>query len=298
MKRPNFFILGAPKCGTTSMAGWLAGHPSVFLSTPKEPTYFCTDLLPGRTRRLEEYERLFEAAGPRHAIVGEASTGYLYSRDAVPNILDYADAARFLVMVRNPLEMAPALHSEQLFQGNEAVEDFGRAWALQDARATGRHPDFVPPTCRDPQLLLYGPFCRLGEQLDRLYANVERDRVHVVVLDDVRTDARAVYLDTLKFLGLEDDGREAFPVRNAAKARRWPVLARSLRVVGTLRTRLGPTYRGLGLLNRLSEWNRAPLERAAPAPEMRRTLEAYFRDDVARLGELLDRDLSVWLSES
>ena len=62
MKRPNFFILGAPKCGTTSMAAWLSEHPNIFMSPIKEPFFFCTDLIPGHPRRIIGYEGLFSAA--------------------------------------------------------------------------------------------------------------------------------------------------------------------------------------------------------------------------------------------
>ena len=292
MKRPNFFMLGAPKCGTTSMAEWLGAHPAVFMSSPKEPTYFCTDLLPDRPRDPGDYERLFTGADERHQIVGEASTGYLYSRAAVDRILDYSPNARFLVMIRNPIEMAHALHGEQLYQGSEDVTDFETAWALQERRAEGER---VPPGCHDPQLLMYGPFCRLGAQLDRLYARVSPTRVHVVVLDDVKRDPRREYLRVLDFLGLADDGRRVFPVRNVARARKSVVLGRLTRTLGTVRRRLGPTYRGFGLLNRVNRWNREKRARSPLSPEMREKLTAYFRPDVRRLGELLRRDFGPWL---
>jgi hypothetical protein len=297
MKRPNFFILGAPKCGTTSMAQWLGEHPAVFMSTPKEPTYFCTDLNPARPRNIEEYEQLFDPADQGHEIVGEASTGYLYSRTAVPNILEYSPDPRFLVMVRNPLEMAPALHGEQLYQGNEHVTDFAEAWALQERRI--RDPDdYVRATCRDPQFLMYGPFCRLGEQLKRLYERVSRDLVRVVLLDDVKRDPRSEYLGVLAFLGIADDGRRDFPVLNRAKARRFESLNRMTRALANLRLRIGPSYRGLGILNRISSWNRVAQARYPVTPETRVTLVDYFRDDVEQLEDLLGRDLRAWLTET
>ena len=86
MKKPNFFIIGAPKCGTTSLASWVSEHPSVYMSPLKEPDYFHANEKIGS---LKEYEQLFEGAGPEHITVGEASVRYLYSQVAVPNILNY-----------------------------------------------------------------------------------------------------------------------------------------------------------------------------------------------------------------
>lgn len=293
MRRPNFFILGAPKCGTTSMAEWLGEHPGVFMSTPKEPTYFCTDLIPDRKREPADYERLFAAAESRHSVVGEASTGYLYSRTAVPAILEYSRDPRFLVMVRNPVEMAPAFHAEQLYQGNEHVAEFEDAWALQEQRA-GEPPGAVKAGCKDPQFLLYGPFCRVGEQLARLYRIVGRSPVKVVLLDDVRRDPGREYRSVLRFLDLPDDGRREFPVLNASKTRKSRTLGRLTHAVGRIRVRVGPSYRGLGILNRLSDWNRESRPRRPLSDHMRATLGAYFRDDVELLAELLGRDLTSW----
>jgi hypothetical protein len=77
VKTPNFFILGAPKCGTTSLAAWLAAHPAVYMSPLKEPAYFAADLKVDRPGP-QEYRALFSAAGDIHLAVGEASTCYLH----------------------------------------------------------------------------------------------------------------------------------------------------------------------------------------------------------------------------
>jgi hypothetical protein len=72
-RKPDFFIVGAPKCGTTALFRYLAAHPAVFMPASKEPNYFCTDLpMDGRVATLNEYEALFSSAQP-HALTGEAS---------------------------------------------------------------------------------------------------------------------------------------------------------------------------------------------------------------------------------
>lgn len=294
VKRPNFFIIGAPKCGTTSLAAWLSAHPQVYMSPAKEPHFFSTDLDPPRRRgvpSLEAYEALFRGAGEQHLAVGEASTGYLYSAVAVGNILRYVDAPRFVVMLRNPVEMAPALHEEQVYQGNEHVQDFRDAWDLQAERAQGRA---VTRWCRNPALLLYGEWCRLGTQLERLYRQVPRERVLVLLLDDVRQDPRREYLRVLRFLGVPDDGREAFPVLNRAKRLRSVPVKRAVLAAGALKRALGIPG-GLGLLTAVDRLNRAERPRPPLDRAMRAKLVEYFAGEVRKLEQLLGRDLAGWL---
>jgi hypothetical protein len=71
--KPNFFIVGAPKCGTTALYEYLRPHPNIFMPKVKEPHFFAKDL--GTypfIKTLEDYTRLFAAAGSRHLRVGEA----------------------------------------------------------------------------------------------------------------------------------------------------------------------------------------------------------------------------------
>lgn len=137
MKKPNFFIIGAPKCGTTSLAAWLAEHPQIFMSPIKEPQFFNKDVgFPMKS--LQAYEKLFKDASSGHIAVGEATVLYLYSKVAVRNILDYNPDAKFIVCLRNPVDMAYSLHEQWFFNGIEDIEDFKEAWLMQDIER-GRH---------------------------------------------------------------------------------------------------------------------------------------------------------------
>ena len=84
--RPDFFIVGAPKCGTTALSTYLGQHPDVFMSTPKEPNYFGADLHRTKPRiTLDTYLSYFERAAGQQR-VGEASTCYLCSKTAASEI--------------------------------------------------------------------------------------------------------------------------------------------------------------------------------------------------------------------
>jgi len=289
MIKPNFFIIGAPKCGTTSLAAWLAENPEIYFSPTKEPHFFNTD-----HRRfintLQGYENLFADAREHHRAVGEASVWYMYSTTAVPNILAYNSDARFIVMLRNPVEMAPSLHEELVFTGREDVKDFTEAWNLQELRQSGQH---LPSMVWEPKYVQYGAACGVGAQLDRVLQFVRRDRMKIILLEDLAAQPAAVYRSVLEFLEVNDDGRTEFTAHNPAKKRRSALFLRLAWLSVTIKSTLG-IEGGLGLWKHFDAWNRTERKRAPIDQQMRASLRDYFRTDVERLQALTGRDLRHW----
>src|SRR4051812_22016289 len=102
--KPDFFIAGAPKSGTTALFEYLSRHPSVFMPDIKEPNFFSSDLhTKGQRFRADEYLALFEAARSDQ-LTGEASAIYLYSAVAVARLMQHNPRARVVVILRNPVE--------------------------------------------------------------------------------------------------------------------------------------------------------------------------------------------------
>ena len=289
--KPNFFIIGAPKCGTTSLWTWLVSHPNIFLPLEKEPHYFNTDDARRGVTSLEQFEALFRDVRDEHIAIGEASVWYLSSRTAVRNILQYQPNARFIVMVRNPIEMAPALHGQMLLAGLENVLDFGKAWHLQESRRRGER---LPAFTWAQRRFLYGEACSLGAQVERLLSMVPSDQVLTLVLDAVRTDPRTEYLRVLDFLRVPDDGRLNFSIHNPAKALKVPML-RHLYSLVALKRAAGIEW-DFGLWTRIQMANQIEQPRTRLSSEMTDILRKFFRSDVELLGQLLTRDLSGWLA--
>ena len=212
--KPNFFIVGAPRCGTTAMSSYLAEHPAVCFSDPKEPLYFCSDL-PGLryVENEKDYlEKCFDQSlAARSEAVGEGSVWYLYSSVAIPRIVEFQPDARFIVMLRNPLDMLSSLHQKLYFFLDENEVEFSKAWDLQWDRAEGVR---VPDACREPKILQYAQIGRLGEQLNRLVKLVPASRIHIIFYEDFKADPGRVYRNALRFLSVSDDGRAEFPVVN------------------------------------------------------------------------------------
>lgn len=275
------------------MDAWLSSHPRIFTAV-KELHHFNTDHNYRLTADAAKYESMFADAGESHIAVGEASVRYLHSRTAAANILRYNAAAKFIVMLRNPAEVAHAWHGQLVFNGEEDVADFARAWALQDARRNG---ESIPPGCIDVSALLYGDFCRIGAQLQRVYETVPAARVHVVLFDDLAADPAAVYRAVLKFLGAPAAHRPpgGFAVHNPAKVRRGLLRhARlALQPLARWKTALG-IRKAFGISKRIEKYEGRAMPRAPLSADCARKLHDYFADDVRLLESLLGRDLPQW----
>lgn len=303
MPRPNFFIIGGPKCGTTALVEYLRQHPGVFFSDRKELNYFNVDFserfrtrhsAPNRPTDDASYLSHFSEATNAHEAVGEGSVWYLSSEVAISRIHAFNSSARLIVMVRNPISMAYSLHGWELYSLAESEGDFLRAWKLQDERRLGR---LIPKRCVEPRVLLYREACQLGSQLQRVYQIFPRQQVHVVVFDDFVKETRVEYLSVLRFLGLEDDGRECFPRVNQQRRNRVPELTwwLGMGVPWRVQKLIRATKSLLGI-ERPILWSHLWVEEARPPipPAARDTLAIAFRDEIELLGQLLERDLSHW----
>jgi hypothetical protein len=297
MRRPDFFIVGAPKSGTTAMYEYLREHPDLYLPERKELRYFGSDLEIRDRQPLSESDYLAHFAGAEgHQLVGTAYVWYLYSSLAAAEIKAFAPDARIIAMIRNPIDMLHALHGEHLSNGNEDIRDFTEALDAEPDRRAGRR---IPAHAHLPAGLLYSTVPRYAEQLERYVAAFGRDRVHVIVFDDFAADTSAAYAATLRFIGVRDDVRPArFAVVNASKRTRSEALrhflARPPELPRRIIRRTVPGRIRRALYERTKALN---VTRAARAPMPSATherLRAVFADEVERLSIFLQRDLRHW----
>jgi Sulfotransferase domain len=297
--KPNFFIVGAPKCGTTALYEYLRPHPNIYMSPVKEPHFFAKDLggYP-RIKTLEEYEALFAASSPQHLRVGEASVYYLRSLVAISNIHQFNPDAKIIAMFRNPVEMVHSLHSQLLYVAEENVPDFETAWRLQERRGRGLD---LPPRSRGAFLLQYAEFARFGTQAERLLATFPHAQVKLILYDDFTASPQRVYDEVIQFLSLPHDGRTEFRRINENKRARVAWLRRFYRKPpAVLRSAVRGLKQVVGsesvsrVARRLLELNTTRERRPPLSPAFRAELAAGFRDEVTRLGQLADRDLSHW----
>jgi len=304
MQKPNFFIIGAPKCGTTALSEYLRTHPEVYFADLKEPHYFCTDFSEKFRFIFSEEKYLntcFADATEKHKAIGEGSVWYLYSKDAVKNILEFNPNAKIIVMIRNPVEMVYSWHSQALFSRDENVEDFETAWKLIAERRTGSH---LPELCRELLFVDYEKIGKLSKQVERVKKLLPKNQFKVILFDDFKSNTAGVYKELLEFLEVSDDGKRDFEQINANKASRSVWLANALRKPPQPLVRLSQKakkmigIKRLGVIGTISEMNARQVQRKAMSIELKKELQEIFREDVLQLSQLINRDLSHWLVQA
>ena len=303
MKKPDFFIVGAPRCGTTALSEYLKGHPNVFFSQPKEICFFATDFPNIRiVTTFEEYMALFHEVQPDHLRVGEGSVWYMYSREAVQNIYEYNPKAKLIVMLRNPVDLVHSLHSQLLLSIDEDEKDFERAWNLQELRKSGEK---IPKRCRTPALLQYRDIGKLGAQMERLLEVFPKEQIKVILFDDFVSDTRAVYEDVLSFLGLNSDGRKLFPRINESSRYRSMLVGhftqtppdKIVYVWKCIKDTFGVKDFGHLVMNWLRQTNTVIKPRIALNARLRLTLIHEFKEDIHTLEAIIGRNLSHWINK-
>jgi hypothetical protein len=298
--KPNFFIVGAPKCGTTALYEYLRPHPNIFMSKVKEPHFFAKDL--GTypfIKTLEDYTRLFADSTEQHLRVGEASVYYLRSTTAIANIHEFNPDAKIIAMFRNPVEMVHSLHSQLLYVSEETESDFETAWRLQERRSQGIG---LPPASRGAFLVQYAQVGQFGTQTKRLLSIFPAGQVKLILYDDFAASPQAVYDDVIQFLELPHDQRTEFPRINESKRARMAWLRNLYRKPPPpLRTAFRGLKRAVGaesiraVTSKIVDLNTVRERRQPLSPAFRAELVAAFRDEIDLLSRLLNRDLSHWV---
>ena len=295
MRRPDFFIVGAIKSGTTAMYEYLRAHPQVFMCVPKEPLFFGRDLSP-RYRRMSEaeYLALFSAARPDQR-AGEATPLYLGSATAAQEIDAFSPGAQAIIMLRNPVDVMHAQHGQLVATEREDITDFERALAAEPDRRAGRR---IPAGAIRPAALLYREMVRFPEQVRRFLNVFGRERVHFIVFDDLVADPGAAYADVLRFLRVDADVQVELAVHNPSQAARSRALQRLIHAPPPVLRSLYGRLRGVPLAHRLRDalaaHNARPAARSPMDPRLRRQLSEELAGQVAELGTLIGRDLSEW----
>jgi hypothetical protein len=291
-RKPNLFVVGAPKCGTTAWMSYLGAHPDICFSEVKEPGYFAMDL-PGIrcVSDLNAYELLFRRH--EHAkFRAEASAMYLYSAEAAKEIRAYNPDAKILIFLRDQQDFLPSYHHQLLYGFMESIKDLELAWRLSGNRPT----ETIPKTCLETRLLDYVAVADFKTQVERYLTVFPRDQVHVVYFDDWTTDPRKTYLRILAFLGVPDDGRTEFSRFNEAKSSRFEFLARLIlrpppflmRVVKLITKILGRDALGLG----------AKALKLISSPGYTTSISSDFRAEIRRHYEKDNESLRIKLASS
>lgn len=260
---PDFIIIGAMKCGTSTLAAQLGAQAGVFMTDPKEPNYFSDDTI--FTRGPEWYADLF-AAAPPEALKGEASTHYT-KRPTYPLTVTRMRAAvpdlRLVYMIRNPVD--------------RAVSHYIHEWS--EGRVTG-----APDDAALPEMVAYGRYAwQLGPYLEAFGV----DRIHLTSLEQVKADPEGSFRAVADFLGLgpgaawQPDLGAANP--SAQRIRQFAL--RPLLVDNPVARFLRRTLVPQSVRDRVKD--RFTMKERPDLPDsVRARMESVFLEDRARLAEI------------
>jgi hypothetical protein len=287
-RRPDFYVVGAPKCGTTSLYQYLRQHPQVFMPDRKEPHYF-TDAhqLPSSYPRMDVHEYLALFAGAlEDQIAGEASVTYLTSTGAAARMQEFTPAARIVVPLRNPVDRA-----------------YSEYW--NSRRAGMQHLSFADAIAEESQRDPWRRYVGKGyyaQHVGRFIEAFGADAVHVCFFDDLVADPRLLCRGVFSFLGVDPSVEvDTSTVYNRGGAPRW----RSAGVLHTaIARRAQPVRRAMEavLPTRLTLALRRGFRRLmirADVPPMqadtRRHLQQLYAADIEQLQRITGTSLAHWL---
>lgn len=295
MIRPNFFIVGAPKAGTTALYTFLRQHPEVYMPKRKEMHFFGSDIHSRHfVRDHRQYLASFSGASD-HKRVGEASVWYLYSRNAAKEIKSFSPSAMILIMLRNPVDMLYSLHSQFLYNGSENIEDFEAALNAEEYRKQGLH---VPPAVHFVECLFYRETAKYADQVKRYFDAFGKEHVHIIIYDDFKKDPRRTYRETLSFLGVDDmfepDVRIVNPNKTVRSVALHNFLINPPDQAPPLLGALVPRFIRANVRKMLKRINTKYEPRRPMNAALRSHLLTEFVPEVVKLSELIGRDLSEW----
>ena len=322
---PNFFVIGAPRSGTTSLYEYLDAHPNVFMSTVKEPDFFIHPSLtlahpPGGTERadldvdaarfdelaqeVQNYRSLFAGAAGQ-ARIGEASAVYLGNPIAPWHLRGYVPDAKLIAVLRNPTERA----FSHLVHGKRVYADYGRTDAIgtegtsideafEAAVETALRDGPFEETKSDPEVWVQSGFYHM--HLTRFLSYFPAEQLKVFLFEDLTQQPRELMREVFAFLGIDDTFQ--LPTTEAFNA---SVVPRNQRLFSMFTTKNAVFRKAKALAppkmrafatrtrNRLLGSSKPPLDTGLGSK-----LDAIYREDILALQDHLGRDLSGWLGEA
>lgn len=300
MSLPDFFIVGAPKCGTTTLYDWLAQHPQAH-APHKEPCFFSQDLestdhLSTHIPTLEAYEAIFHTDDANVLVSGEATPKYLYSDHALDQIARLRSDAKIIVCLRDPVDLVISFHNQKFREGVETEKDFIKAWR-RVVDPSGQVASYASMIHGKINYFFWGAF---GKRLQRLFQIFPEKQVLIVTMNELKTDPRTTYVKTLNFLGLDDDGRVDFDASNVGYQIKWPKLHK---IAIQIKRHSDPVLRylkqirggkGLGVLKFLNRYNTVKGNYACDvSKEFRDEMYKVFAEDLKLAESFLQGRLLV-----
>ena len=297
-KLPNFLIVGAAKSGTSSLHNYLNQHPEVFMPTfnkegmkVKEPRFLIKDLVQHRVHNgvwtFEEYQSLFADVKDEKAI-GESTVLYLYYyKDAIQNIKHYlGEDVKIIIMLRNPTDRAYSAF-QHVSRGLSENNSFEESLEIETGRLE-REENLTP-------MVMYkemGMYFEMVKSYKQSFKNV-----HIIFYEDFRDNIELEINKVYNFLAISKNVEIDLAARHNVGGKRWKnetmkrVFTKDSLIKSILKS-IFPKSIKKGMRHKLVN---ASTNKVVPIKEeTRKMLNEYFKQDIKKLSELLNKDLRYW----
>ena len=287
LRLPDFFIIGAAKCGTTTLYKYLSRHPQIFMSTPKEMSYFSKDEI--YRRGVAWYASLFDDAR-EDQICGEASTTYTrwpHYKKSAERLAALRPEAKLIYLVRNPIDRLYSFYAHRM---RETV--------------TTTFEDFIAHT---PEAVDSG---RYMTQIQQYLEHFSARQLLVVFSRDMRESPQATLEQVGHFLNLptfdylsigtiqaNEGGGKYYAASSLTRAigslKRAPAVGPLLRCVPADARNAGYQWLANGPVGkRLRRWHQRQMSTITPL--MRQRLCELYREEIEQLQQYTGRNLTHW----
>lgn len=297
MTMPNFLIIGAPKAGTTALYNYLKEHPQIYMSPIKEPKFFALegeeinfqgprDMTKDYITDIESYRNLFKNVSNEIAI-GEASPWYLHIPQSSQRIHHYIPDVKLIAILRNPVERAYSQFLSLVQRDFEPLTDFGQALAAEAERISN---NWSPRWYYKERGFYY-------TQLQPYFNLFNRDQIKIFLYEDLKSDSSGLVKEVFNFLGVDNTftpniSRKHNVTRVPKNRSLYRLISQPNPIKSLLRPFLPPNLRRdiTSKLTDISVKSKPDIK-----PEIRHRLIEEYREDILRLQDLIQRDLSQWL---
>ena len=294
---PNFLIVGAAKCGTSSLHNYLNQHPNIFMPSfnkegknVKEPQFLVKNKVKNRLHfgvwTWEEYQSLFKQAKQQRAI-GESSVFYLfYYQDAINEIKNrLGNDVKIIIMLRDPIDRAYSAF-QHVSRGLKEQQTFEYSLEMEKGRLE-KDKTLTPMVMYKEMGMYY--------KMVKAYLDSFKD-VHIILHEDFSFSTSKVVKEVFQFLGVDKNQKINSDIRYNVGGKSWSnnTLKKVFVTESKLKTvvkKIAPKKRRKTIRDILS---RPFIKQVSMKKKTREDLIRYFRKDIKKLARLINKDLINW----
>jgi hypothetical protein len=275
---PDFFLVGAPKCGTTALYEMIGAHSGIFVSAIKEPDFFAVDIRHAAqpANAIDDWSRYLElfSGAPPSQQAGEGSVSYLASRVAAKAIHDRCPDARILMVLRDP--------ADRLFAHYRA--------AIASGSTRAKFPDWLETALarEKADTAPMGPVAagRYAVNVKRYLDVFPSQQIHIVWHEEYVSDCSRTVRGIFAFLGVDETERVPVKIRRNETRVLKSQLLRGVATLANVFTE--------GMADRINLWARMPSTLQPTSTDRALAIEVY-QEDIRALADLIGRDLRHWI---